>query len=315
MTNKKVLISIIVPVYKAEKYIDNCVNSIKKQTYTNWELILVDDGSPDNSPKLCDDYSRSNERIKTIHLENGGASKARNKGVAISKGEYITFLDSDDFLHPVFLEYMLQLCIDHDAEISQSGFMRGTDTIFPEMKESEQVEKYSNRDIFLSQRAKIIMPAKLYKRHLLEENKITEGRKFEDDFSTWKWYYHAKDIVVSNKKLYYYTINNDSTMSRYVTKPNYEFFDAYRERTEFFINRGDKELEDMTRIHFCKSLLLNYGNKCITEAEKKKIYELFKVNFIKIHNKNLCGIKLRLLFHCFFLIPSSTSSVVKKVKS
>lgn len=315
MTNKNVLISIIVPVYKAEKYIDNCVNSIKKQTYTNWELILVDDGSPDNSPILCDDYSRSNEKIKTIHIENGGASKARNKGVAVSKGEFITFLDSDDFLHPVFLEYMLQLCIDHDAEISQCDFMRGTDSTFPEIKETEQVQKFSNRDIFICQRAKIIMPAKLYKRHLLEENLITEGRKFEDDFSTWKWYYHAKGIVVSNRQLYYYTINNDSTMSRYVTKPNLEFLDAYRERIEFFINEGDNDLEDMTRIHFCKALLSIYANKYLSEEEKRELLSLFKHNYQLIHHKRLCGKKLHFLYKIFYMSPSLTSSLIKRIRS
>ena len=103
-------------------------------------------------------------------------------------------------------------------------------------------------------------------------------------------------------------------MSQYVTKPNFEFFDAYRERTEFFINEGDQDLEDMTRIHFCKSLLLTYGNKSLDKCDKNTLYELFSDNFKKIHKKNLCETKIRVLFNSFYFIPSFTSRVAQKVK-
>lgn len=97
--NNEPLVSIIVPCYKVEQYLPNCIESILCQSYTNWELILVDDGSPDNCGNICDDYAVKDNRIKVVHKQNGGLSSARNAGMKIMKGDYVTFLDSDDFLH------------------------------------------------------------------------------------------------------------------------------------------------------------------------------------------------------------------------
>ena len=97
--NNEPLVSIIVPCYKVEQYLPNCIESILYQTYTNWELILVDDGSPDNCGNICDDYAAKDNRIKVVHKKNGGLSSARNAGMKVMNGEYVTFLDSDDFLH------------------------------------------------------------------------------------------------------------------------------------------------------------------------------------------------------------------------
>lgn len=96
--NNKSLVSIIVPCYKVEQYLPNCIESILCQSYTNWELILVDDGSPDNCGNICDDYAAKDNRIKVVHKKNGGLSSARNAGMKVMNGEYVTFLDSDDFL-------------------------------------------------------------------------------------------------------------------------------------------------------------------------------------------------------------------------
>ena len=100
------LITVVVPVYKVEKYIDRCVTSIINQSYKNLEIILVDDGSPDNCGKICDDYARKDERIKVIHKENGGLSDARNAGINIAKGKYITFIDSDDYIKYDYVEFL-----------------------------------------------------------------------------------------------------------------------------------------------------------------------------------------------------------------
>lgn len=129
------MISIIVPVYKTEKYIHQCVKSILSQTYTNFELILVDDGSPDNCGTICDEYASNDSRIVVIHKENGGVSSARNAGLDIAKGKYITFVDSDDWLHQDFLLEGINACNTYDLDIYCSGFTR----VYPDKRQQDSI--------------------------------------------------------------------------------------------------------------------------------------------------------------------------------
>lgn len=115
---ENVKVSVIIPVYKVEKYLIRCINSIIGQTYKNIEIILIDDGSPDRCPIICDEYSKKDERIKVIHKKNGGLSSARNKGVDLSSGEYITFIDSDDFISEFYIEYLLKAVIENNSLMS-----------------------------------------------------------------------------------------------------------------------------------------------------------------------------------------------------
>ena len=117
------LISVIVPVYNTEKYLGRCVDSIINQTYTNLEIILVDDGSPDNSPAICDEYAKKDQRIKVIHKENGGLSSARNAGLDIAKGDFISFIDSDDWVEKDLFEVLVSLYGKTQAEIIASSFV------------------------------------------------------------------------------------------------------------------------------------------------------------------------------------------------
>ena len=120
MTEK---ISIIVPVYKVEKYLDKCVRSIVEQTYKNLEIILVDDGSPDNCPAMCDEWARKDSRIAVIHKENGGVSSARNAGLAACTGDYVGFVDYDDWIEPDMYEYLLDISMKSNADVSRCAFV------------------------------------------------------------------------------------------------------------------------------------------------------------------------------------------------
>ena len=119
--NNNPKISVIVPVYKVEKYLDKCVESIVNQTYKNLEIILVDDGSPDNCPAMCDEWAEKDERIRVIHKENGGLADARNAGMDIATGDYIGFVDSDDWIEPNMYEVLLKNALKYDADISRCG--------------------------------------------------------------------------------------------------------------------------------------------------------------------------------------------------
>ena len=124
-------ISVIIPVYKVEKYLSYCVNSVINQTYTNLEIILVDDGSPDNCPKMCDELAKTDKRIKVLHKQNGGLSSARNAGIDIATGEYISFVDSDDTINPQTLEILHKLIKDDNADISMSSWKKVYDISNP----------------------------------------------------------------------------------------------------------------------------------------------------------------------------------------
>ena len=120
---KKELISIIIPVYNVQQYLSRCIDSVLRQTYPHFELILVNDGSPDESPQICDDYAKRDGRIKVIHKTNGGLSSARNAGLDIALGAYITFVDSDDWIHEQYLEKLFSMITSHNADIAVANFI------------------------------------------------------------------------------------------------------------------------------------------------------------------------------------------------
>ena len=118
------LISVIVPIYNVEKYLERCVESIINQTYKNLEIILVDDGSPDNCPQMCDDYAKKDSRIKVVHKKNGGLSDARNAGMKVATGEYVSFIDSDDYISLDFYETLLETIVDNDSDIVECSVVK-----------------------------------------------------------------------------------------------------------------------------------------------------------------------------------------------
>lgn len=168
------LISVIVPVYKVEKYLDECVGSIVDQTYRNLEIILVDDGSPDNCPQMCDDWAKKDERIYVIHKENGGAASARNAGLDVCKGEYVTFVDSDDWVESDWL--IKSICYLNENAIVITGFVihdickdKGKNFLFSKEVQRiklEDVLSYWNYDVLY------YMCSKIYSNRLIQKERI-----------------------------------------------------------------------------------------------------------------------------------------------
>jgi glycosyltransferase involved in cell wall biosynthesis len=308
------LISVIVPVYKVEQYLHTCIESVLNQTYSNWELILVDDGSPDNCPQICDEYAAKDIRIKVIHKKNGGLSSARNAGLDIAKGDHMSFLDSDDFWSKDYLTILLNLCIKYDADIVQCGFIRGTETVFPNITIGKGIKTFDNHSIFLKGYAKIIVCAKLYRKCLISEIRMPEGKINEDDFTTWKFYYRAKKILVTNQSLYYYTVNENSIMASQSKMPRLDFIEAYKERIEFFQKNRVKDLEDFSRGHLCKSLLLTSKNPMLSAKQKKIVDTTFLSNWKLIRCSGNVAFSLRVLFLMFRIIPKTTLRLVNLVR-
>lgn len=202
------LISVIIPVYKVEKYINKCIDSIINQTYANLEIILVDDGSPDNCGKICDEYAEKDNRIKVIHKKNGGLSEARNYGIDISKGRYIAFVDSDDYVSDNYIEYMYKLLKDNNADMSICGIQIVND----EHKKYKVVE--TNVDVYTTEEAfenllyaegiEVAAYGKLYPKEYFDDVCFPVGEKYEDTAIMAVLMNKAKKIVFGSQKCYFY---------------------------------------------------------------------------------------------------------------
>lgn len=217
---EKVLVSIIVPVYNVEKYLDKCIESIVNQTYKNIELILVDDGSPDNCPNICDDWAKKDDRIKVIHKKNGGLSSARNVGIDNAEGEYLAFVDSDDWVDLNAFEVALKM-------ISSDGYDLSTFALLPEF-DTETKQCISDYDINVCNQKELfnlILDTdyvcgyacnKLFKRNIVGDLRFDESLlSCEDiDFCA-KYATKCKRAVYTTAKLYHYRQRNDSMTGEY----------------------------------------------------------------------------------------------------
>lgn len=204
MENKKV--SIIIPVYKVEKYLEECIESLLEQSYHNLEIILIDDESPDECPRICDIYAKKYNRIKVIHKENGGAASARNKGLEIATGAYISFVDSDDCVQQSYIKKLVSILEKNKADISVCSFSN----MYKNREESVQMEKpgvYSNQEYlerFLWDWKCGLIWNKLFRAEILENVRFQEGHVIDDEFFTYKAVINAKKICVENQVLYKY---------------------------------------------------------------------------------------------------------------
>ena len=241
------LISVVVPVYKVEEYLSRCVDSILNQTFTDFELILVDDGSPDNCGKMCDEYAKSDNRVTVIHRKNGGLSAARNSGIEWafnnSDSEWITFIDSDDWVHADYLKILLDYAQKFNTEVSICDFLRTSDYIADDvLKEKLKVHKYSSEDFFVNRNLNAVVAwGKLYKKYFFKDIRYPEGRLHEDVFTTYKLFAKADKISYINAALYFYYQNDDSIVHSSYSLRKLDEVEAGEEQVEFFKNSGNRK--------------------------------------------------------------------------
>ncbi len=239
------LVSIIVPVYKVESYLQRCLDSIVNQTYTNLEIILIDDGSPDNCPQICDEYAAKDKRIVVIHKENGGLSDARNAGLDICQGEYITFIDSDDWVADEYVATMINLALENNAEIVVGGVVQTQNTFnlklsnigsthFEILTPLESVKKLWSIDVT----AFTTVWGILYKKTLWTNLKFPKGLIHEDLYVSYKPLYTSSKTIYIDIPVYYYyqressiTKDNPDSLVRKL-RPRYERYLFFKERRE-----------------------------------------------------------------------------------
>lgn len=250
------LISVLIPVYEVEEYLDRCVQSVLAQTYENFEIVMVDDGSKDRSAEIASRYAEEHENIHLIRSEHAGVSHARNVLLENAKGEYIFFLDSDDFLDPETLQTLYDLAVKYDADIAQCKMFR--------TQESEcTAEKTDDPDVHvITSFAKMVekwhqnivqtmLAAKLYRRSVLENITFPEGKIHEDEFTMHRILGSAKTIVCLMQPLYYYYKMPGSIMNRAFSYARYDALDALQDRINYFDSLDMGFDADMAALRYC----------------------------------------------------------------
>ncbi|MCC2126272.1 glycosyltransferase family 2 protein [Hominiventricola filiformis] len=274
------LISVIVPVYRVEEYLERCVKSILFQTYKNLEVILVDDGSPDQCPAICDACAEKDARVKVIHQENKGLSGARNAGIDAAFGEYLAFVDSDDYVSPHFIEELYQLLKDTGCAIGQcrfsyvkgEGLVEEGDSAFCIYRGESLMEQLYGPE----EKATCFVVAwnKLYRAELFKETGIRypEGRIHEDEATTYRLFHEAKKLAFLDRALYgYYTENGGSITSVFSAK-RLQWLTAHEERIAFFKKNGYEKLLPAAYRKLCDACITFYF-RCteqVKDAEELK---------------------------------------------
>lgn len=308
------LISIIVPIYKVEDYLEKCIESILAQSITNFELILIDDGSPDECGKICDSYASKDNRIKVVHKQNEGLSAARNSGLDIAEGDYVGFVDSDDWIHEKMYEILLTLLIDNNADIAQCEFIRTFDEEeTTDNSQNNTIETFNNieslKNIYNKKAISTVVSwNKLYKRELFEYIRFPKGKIHEDEFTTHKLLYKSKKLVYTNKVLYFYRQTPNSIMNSKFNKKRLDILDAMQERLEFaeliqneiFIN------ETLQKYMF---RLVSFYYKCKKEIPEEKdmiknIKKRSDLLFFKYYINSKSKIRSKIKYGIFYLFPN-----------
>lgn len=254
----KPLISVIIPVYNVENYLERCVKSILSQTYDNFELILVDDGSVDSSGRLCDDFAQSDARIRVIHKQNDGVAYARNTGLDAARGEYVTFVDGDDYVTVDYLEFLYDMIVNGDCEISMCGYSNAYENgrIVNVFSAADEIH-YTSAAFALSEifygRLSASSCCKMYKRELFDSVRFEKYTLGEDTFTTYRLLLEVKRVAYSGCSKYFYYYRSDS--ATHITRDYYRFYD-YVMLSDYLVDkipRCDKRLYRA----FCSRLVEN----------------------------------------------------------
>ncbi|MEC5424033.1 glycosyltransferase family 2 protein [Virgibacillus sp. C22-A2] len=286
-------VSVVVPIYKVEMYLNRCLDSIINQTYSDLEIILVDDGSPDSCGEIADDYQAEDDRIKVFHKKNGGLSDARNYGMKHVTSEYIMFVDSDDWLDLNMIELMVNNMVDYQADVVQSAFYYAHDDYLlydtrsypPEENVVVMEKKQLMHELVDNKRVKNFAWGKLYKTNLIKDIPFKKGVFFEDVFWAHKVMDRVNTYVLLNKPFYNYYQRDDSIVAAYSLK-NLDFIRGLKERHQF-IQHNYPELVNQSYRMLLKANLEHYYLLLLNRKKDSTGYNRNKIkNYIeKNHNQ------------------------------
>lgn len=272
------LISVIIPVYDVEAYLKECIQSVIDQTYENLEIILVDDGSTDASGNICDDYAKKDKRIKVIHKLNGGLSDARNVGLDMCKGDYISFIDSDDIVNTHYIEYLYTNIVKNKSDIASTNLYS-----FKNFANVKVDDKYNSATYATIETVKKMLNvveisscacAKLYKRELFEEIRFPVGRLYEDYLTIYRILAMTQTVTLLDNKMYYYRQREGSIMRYVCSEKTVTLVDAAEEVCNFILNTWPKldveaYSDEVTQCLKCLQKILNYDQNSFLTYQNK----------------------------------------------
>lgn len=282
---EKPLISIIIPVYKVEKYLEKCIKSVLSQTYKNLQIILVDDGSPDNCGNICDDYARVDNRIEVIHKANGGLSDARNVGLKAARGEYIGFVDSDDYVSNEMFENMYNTLVNNNADVSICNFYTVIDNKNIIKNADNGIEIYNKleilKEILLDKKIQSYAWNKLYKRELFEDIEYPIGKKYEDIGTTFYILEKCNKIVVSGSPEYYYLTRGDSIVNNNTEGTVIDYISLISDRYDY-IDKKYKELKKYNDYYITKTLITAFTDAHYLKNNSEDFIKILNDFFNKV---------------------------------
>jgi glycosyltransferase involved in cell wall biosynthesis len=320
------LVSVIVPVFNVEDYLERCINSILKQTLVDFELILINDGSTDRSAAICDDFANVNDRIKVIHKKNGGLSDARNAGLDIAKGSFITFVDSDDWIEHDMLDHLYNLLLNTNANISQCSYAK-VDSYNEKIKEkNNKISVFTITDtpsilerFFNNKDVSSIVCDKMFSSTLFSDLRFPVNQNLEDHYLLSDIFVRTKSIVISNDIKYYYYQRENSIMNLAKNlKHMQSSFLAYKNRIKVSREIENKFLLSTAVKGFASDFFQYYRlifyyvdtqNKNQMYLELKREHRKLKVSIWK--NK-LITLKFKVMLELCYLNPSLISTFVKR---
>ncbi len=276
-------ISIIVPVFNVERFIHDCIDSILTQSYKDFELILVNDGSTDRSGDICDEYSNKDGRIVVIHKENGGQSSARNKGIEIAKGKYIGFIDSDDWVHSDMYKILYDKAIEKDADITACNILEYQKDSSKRLFCNDSTDYLYNRDaamseIYLNERLTFSPCNKLYKKNLFKGIRFKEGSILEDMDFAYRIMHQCNRIFYTGNVLYYYRYNDKSTLRKTFSKKRLDEFPVRKDMYTFYVENYPSQANEVYVEWFLTGLMLYINIEKYYNNEKKQFKYLIKTD-------------------------------------
>lgn len=304
---KEELISVVIPVYKVENYLERCVDSILNQTYKNLEIILVDDGSPDSCPVICDSYKNKNNNIIVIHKTNGGLSDARNAGIDVASGSYLAFVDSDDYVESDYIECMYESIKKYNADIAicsyQSVYENGRI-----LKQKENVDcvlspKDTLEKMLYQKDFNVSAWAKLYNINLFKSIRFPVGKIFEDAYTTYKLVEKADKIAVNLQIKYNYMIRGNSILTSEFSEKKLLLIDAYNQMGDDILNKYPDLLSSVMRAKVYANIStlrqMIFAKKRLSNREKE-IRDYVKINKKYILSNKECALrdKIAVLLIC-----------------
>lgn len=317
-------ISIIVPVYQVEKYLERCVDSIRNQTFQDFECILVDDGSTDRSGAMCDQYAQQEQNFSAIHKKNGGLSSARNAALEIVSGEYICFLDSDDLLHPQTLELMHNAIERTGADLVTTSLQEFSgDTVKMNPIDQVQIDTIG-QDVFINHllpenfgRISVTACGKLYRRSIFKSLRFPEGKIYEDLHIFLDMLLSCNNIAILDTSLYYYYENPTSiTRSNYLAHDRFGEFQVREGYIGFFQNRDLKEQMQYALNDYLTFFMRNYFAVMLRYPQRIKKLKPHIAAFQKhlgdiLQNPYVCRMR-KVCAVCMLVCPQVAYPMVRK---